>query len=81
MLLSLWVIPFCGKVNTFGLLKLKINKVLALRTSGISYNKLVFFSITITTFKTEQRGKTSVLPIQKLPNTHFCPTSTIKAYL
>lgn len=66
-------------VTFFGLLR--VSEVLALQANHISQNQLGQFFITISSSKTDQTGRSSVVQIQQLPQTHFCPSSTITPFL
>lgn len=66
-------------VTFFGLLR--VSEVLALQANHISQNQLGQFFITISSSKTDQKGRSSVVQIQQLPQTHFCPSSTITPFL
>lgn len=66
-------------VTFFGLSR--VSEVLALQANHISQNKLGQFFITISSSKTDQTGRSSVVQIQQLPQTQFCPSSAITPFL
>ncbi|XP_056010387.1 uncharacterized protein LOC125682097 isoform X2 [Ostrea edulis] len=60
---------------------LRVSEVLSLLSSQVSQNQLGQVSIILHRSKTNQTGKPLVCQITKLPDTNFCPTLPIKAYL